>query len=307
MSNRSAHENGGASVDFHMWATGIPGSSRSKPTANRTPDAVQEWEPQPGAWFDSYQLIGSTIEHSMRTQDNWRLAEMGKGAITLQAKNAGGGLVVSLLSWHHSDLNGYHIVLDDDKHESYVLKLSKIGNNGLLKERMDGGVVSGRREYVRVPGVVADPTFRLNPHQQSLWVIYQHGAIVVGQGTTPGAGPVVLHMVPEPVKHRGEGRELYHFGFSRFGSRWDIPITVHDVKSYRYARAQLIPLPAKPIFAANASVQPIDVANPGGMLYRGLASHNSEIPPPRPNTKLTVPWGDRTEMLEGPAKYHGQI
>lgn len=303
MSQRSAHGNTGATVDYFMWATGVPSAERKLPRPNRMPMREIVWEPQPGAWFNDYELRGSTIEHSLRAQDGWRLADIGRGAITFEALNAGGGLVVSLLSWHHDDLNGYHIVLDDDNRESYVLKLSRIGNNGLLRERIGGGNVTGRREYRKVPGVVSDPAFRLNSSLQTMWVIYQNGSIVVGTGSEPGAGKIVLYMEPEAEKHRVEGRELYHFGFARHGSRWPGGVTIKGVKSYRYKKGAVIPLPAKPVFGlVNSSGGPPQQFD-GGVLYEPVQGEND--PPPAQTGNIN--WGRRVVRDAGVPKYYGQI
>lgn len=282
-----AHVEQGAAVDYHFWATGVPESQRSLPPPKRL-SVPKAWRAEPGAWFNRYQIHGSTIEHSLRAQENWKFADLGKGTVTFTARNAGGGLVISLLSWNLDDSAGYHVVLDDDNRESYVLRLTGLGNNGLLKARMDGGGVSRRRKYARVPGVWADPAFRLNSVEQKLWVMYQRGSIVVGVGHVPGAGQIVLHM-QAPPDHESQhlrGRELYHFGFARLGNRWNMPTTVFDVTSYKYLLANDLPLPARPAddVQPNAAAKKRTVPS-GGVLYEPKPFEDAPLSAPS-----NIPW-----------------
>lgn len=244
MQASSHHGSLGASVDYHYWATGIPSTQRVLPTANRNPKPLQLWSPLPQSWYDDYFIGGETIEHSYRAQDNWHFKDVGQGVFTFEAVNTGGNLVIGLTGWNHSDLHGYYIVLDDDNHESYVLKLAKIGNDGLLRDRVGGGRVDGRRGYVRVPGVKVDPSFRLNfSENQKFWVLYQRGTIIVGHGGAPGVGKQILYMAPEENKQRDLGTDLYHYGFGRLGSRWRGKTNIRNTQVYAYTQAPLFPLP----------------------------------------------------------------
>lgn len=284
------HENG-ATVDYYLWSTGVSSEQRRQqnmPRPNRQPDTPAVWEPLPQSWFDKYQIAGDTIDASMRSQDNWHFNDVGQGAFTFEARNAGGNLVIALSGWKHSDLNGYYIVLDDDNHESYVLKVARLGNNGLARGRVDGPDVSRRREYAKVSGgnVFVDGNFRLNfDSPQYLWVMYQFGTIVVGEGTVPGRGRIILYMLAEPQatatqegQRRTMGSDLYHYGFARHGSRWKTPITISNTRSYRYrpnsnitlgpsggGQTDVFPLPQNPL----AQTQPAPPAPLlEGILYR---------------------------------------
>lgn len=290
MNSQSHHDSsGGASVDYHFWSTGVPSSQRLMPQANRLPDRTAIWEPLPQSWFDDYQISGNNIQTSMQSQDNWHFNDMGQGVFTFEARNAGGNLVIGLTGWNHSDLNGYYIVLDDDNHESYVLKVKTLGNDGLSRTRVDGPDVRRARSYdrVSVPGFYADPNFRLNfDSPQRFWVMYQRGTIVVGEGAVPGQGRVILYMPPEPQatseqegQRRTLGSDLYHYGFARHGSRWKTPINIRNTQSYRYrpspnvprgssggGMTPLFPLPSNPAGNPNANARPAPMLE--GVLYR---------------------------------------
>jgi hypothetical protein len=287
MSSRGHHGDLGGQIDYHYWATG---QKQQLPPANRPANPVQTWEVMPEAWFNNYELAGSNIEGSHRSQDNWRLADMGQGAIRFQAANAGGGLVVTFSAWNQNDLQGYFVVLDDDKNESYVLKLASLGSDRLL----GGNGFTGARSYARVPGVSADATFRLSPTKiHDLWVMYKQGSIVVGEGKVPGQGRQILYMPAEPGRRRDKGQDMYHFGFSRLGSRWSHPIRVKGVQSLKYKLAAEMPLPPNQLLAGAASGPMFDSSKAlyqggtnqlevaiGGRQDKGYWASRDEPPPP---------------------------
>lgn len=275
----SSHDSG-ATVDYHFWSTGVPSAQRSLPRPHRQPNSPDMWEPLPQSWFDKYQIAGESIGLSMRSQDNWHFNDVGQGAFTFEARQAGGNLVIALTGWNHSDLNGYYIVLDDDNHESYVLKVARLGNDGLSRTRIDGPDVRRSRGYEKVPNVFVDPNYRLNfDAPQYLWVMYQFGTIVVGKGTIPGKGKIILYMLPEQDGHpRTKGSDLYHYGFARHGSRWKTPITISNTRSYRYrpnpniprspsgsGQTEIFPLPNNPLVAPPSN-RPAPLLE--GILYR---------------------------------------
>lgn len=266
---------GGAAIDYHFWATGVPRRERPLPPVNRPPTSAQVWEPLPQSWFDNYIIMGDSIEHSARGQDNWHFNDIGQGAITFDVKNAGGNLVIGLTGVNHSDLNGYYVVLDDDRHESYVLKLSATGSNAILRDRVTGAPVTGRRQYMRMPGVYVDRAFRLrHDERQRFWLMYQRGAIVVGEGGSIGQGRIILYMEADPRQYRAAGTDLYHYSFARHGSRWRMPIEVVSTMSYKYKPAPLFSLPPNPLrsFPAASAPMNISVAQSaearGGPLYQ---------------------------------------
>jgi len=263
--SHSVHETAGAAVDYHLWVTGVSSAERILPAPHRAPSVAPAWEPLPQSWFDDYLIAGDTIEHSMRAQDNWHFSDVGQGAFTFDVKNAGGNLVIGLTGWNHSDLNGYYIVLDDDNHESYVLRLSAIGTSALLRERIAGPAGTGRRSYVRMPNVTADPTFRLNyDERMRFWVMYQHGTIVVGEGGALGQGRIILYMTPDARKVRNLATDLYHYGFARHGSRWKPAINVLNTQAYKYKHGAYFPLPPKPTPPTTANTS----LSSNGVLYR---------------------------------------
>ena len=257
----------GAPVDYHVWVTGRP---QQLPPAHRSPAPKEVWETLPGAWHNDYQLAGSSIEHSQRGQDNWHFNEVGQGAMRFTATNAGGGLVISLTAWNHSDLNGYFVVLDDDNHDSYVMKISALGSNRLSRGRMDGGQMTGQRSYTKVSGVSVDPSFRLDSGvPQKIWLMYRQGAISVGRGDNPGQG-LVLHMSPEPNRNRQRGTDLYHFAFARYGKRWPHPIRISGAQSLKYKMGAIMPMPTNSLSGKTADDFPPPM-DPARVLYRGDA------------------------------------
>jgi len=276
--NGGGGDGGGASVDYYFWATGVPSAKRVMPAVDslsRKPSAPTVWQPLPQAWFDEYLLRGSTIEHSYRGQDNWHLADMGQGAIVFEVNNTGGGLVIGLTGWNHNDIQGYYVVLDDDKHESYVLRVSRLGNDGLLRQNVNGeAMASGRRSYVRVPGTFSDPSFRLNfSTPQRFWLLYQRGVIIVGQGDAPGVGKQILYMPTEPGRNDSllPGADLYHYGFGRIGVRWNGNSSVANTQSYKYMPTALIPMPANQLaMPFSGSVMVSQPPPPGNSIGSGV-------------------------------------
>lgn len=265
MQRRQHHAS--APVDFHKWVTGTSGADRVLPKPKMEVGAPAVWSPLPQATFNSYNIQGTTMQNSMRAQDDWHLKDVGQGAFTFNLKNAGGNLVISLSSWTHSDLFGYYIVLDDDNHESYVMRLSRVGNNGLLQNRMDGTHADRSRGFVRMPGVYVDKKFRLNFHERTtLWVLYSAGALVVGVGKTPGQGRQVLYMEPDN-RNRGDALDLYHFGFGKMGTRWGPPITVDEVQSWAYEKGARIPVPSRTVSSGVTGATVSESSNANGPLY----------------------------------------
>lgn len=273
----SSNNSKGAAVDYHLWATGVASGDRMLPDpTHRLPSLPQKWRPLPRAWYDEYVLRGDTIGATFRGQDNWHFGRVGEGAFSFQVKNAGGNLVIALTGWNHDDMNGYYIVLDDDNHESYVLKLTRLGNNGLNSMNISDLPMTRRRQYSRVDAkVYVDPEFRLNQSVvQSFWVLYQAGTIVVGTGGSPGQGKIILYMEPEDAapnrsQRRSIGREMYHYAFAKSGSRWKGPITIQKTQAYEYIAAPSLSLPANPLTFVSgvANNENRVVLNSNGPLY----------------------------------------
>jgi hypothetical protein len=293
--HHSSDGRSGAAVDYHFWATGVPSANRVLPPTARQPDTARMWQPLPQAVFNEYILKGTSIEHSLKSQEDWHFSDVGQGALTFEVKNAGGNLVIALSGWNHSDIQGYYIVLDDDAHESYVMKVATMGNDGLLRNTAGDASVSGTRRYAKVQsGVYTDPTFRLDQTTpQRFWVLYQHGTIVVGTGVL-GVGRQILYMTPEEGRRRNNGSDLYHYGFGRFGSRWTGPITVQDTTAYTYTPAPLFPLPDNKLLEV---VKPLStLANQSSPLYRGspaAAAKSTYIP-----TRTTANANSRVQITK---------
>lgn len=249
----NAHGSNGSTINYYKWVTGKDTRVRQAP--RRAPTPVAAWQAIPGAYFNDFKLMGTTIEQSARSQDNWHLADYGQGAVSFVVDNAGGNFVVYLTANNHSDVNGYFIVLDDDNHESYVLQVASLGSNRLRRETMANDTntqLHGRRSYVRVANVRVDPLFRMQSDSpQSFWLVHtRDGAITVGKGASPNASTgQILHMPAQNTPLRN-GAAMYHFGFARLGSRWRVPIIVRDVVSYKYTRAVQVPA-----IASNLPVQ----------------------------------------------------
>lgn len=239
----------GVAVDYHFWATGVPETQRQRPPPRRTPAPQSPWERLPQAWHDEYTLHGDTIEKTLRAQANWHFRDYGQGAMQVRLV-AGGNVVIALTASTHSDLNGYYIVLDDDNHESYVLKVNRLGNNSLLKSRLAGNPASARRGYARVVApLYTDPTFRFDFTRDTLlWVMYRNGAIVVGEGGTVGSGRIILAMQPEPARSMlRAGNDLYHYGFAKLGNRWRGGIHIKETQALAWKdRSMPMPLPDPP-------------------------------------------------------------
>lgn len=297
-SSSASSSSGGAPIDYHYWVTGR--RQGALPPAVRVPDVRGDWEAQPTAWFNEYQLRGSTIETSARAQDNWHLPEVGQGAYTFEAVNAGSGLVTYLTAWNHSDLAGYYIVLDDDNGESYVARVSALGSDRLSSRNVRGqsGALMSSRKYARVAGVSVDRSFRLDPSApQTFWVIYRSGALAVGRGAVVGApGTVILQMAPLPNVDRSRGNDMYHFGFARVGERWPGAITVRNAVAYKYAHGPIAPLPpADLLAAASTTMEATPVIDDRRVLYRG---GNERL-----ESAITTPPTPYDSTLYGPRRF----
>ena len=286
-SSSSSSSSGGAPIDYHFWVTGKPRGALPPPV--RAPDVQADWVEQPKAWFNDYQLRGETIETSSRAQDNWHLPEVGQGAYTFEAVNAGSGLVTYLTAWNHDDLQGYYIVLDDDAGESYVARVSALGSDRLSSRNVHGqrGALMASRKYSKVAGVSVDRSFRLDPTApQTFWVIYRSGALAVGRGSVVGApGTVILQMAPLPGVDRHRGNDMYYFGFARLGKRWPGAITVRNAVSYKYARGTIAPLPPADLLAAASTTMETTAAiDDRRVLYRGGNERLESVitSPPKP-------------------------
>jgi len=260
--SKSMSEDSGASVDYYLWTTGVSSKERTLPPPHRKVSEMTKWEPLQQARFNDYKIAGETIERSLRAQDDWHFSDVGQGAFSFEARQAGGNLVIALSTWHHDDTLGYYIVLDDDNHDTYVLRVKTLGNNGLLRGRVEGENMTRQRTYERVQNrMYVDKNFRLQfDRPQQLWVMYQQGAIVVGSGATPGSGPIILYMRPieSDQKRRQNGGDIYYFGFARHGSRWKTPVHIQNVTAFRFREAgpnsisgggtsDLFPLPPYPV------------------------------------------------------------
>lgn len=271
----SVHDTAGAAVDYHYWATGVPADQRQlPPIKNPSPLSHSPWDRLPQAWYDEFSIHGAAIENTLRAQDNWHFREYGQGALLVRL-TAGGNVVIALTGNNHSDLNGYYIVLDDDNHESYVVKVSRLGNNGLLRSRVSGPAVSRRREYAKVQApLYTDPTFRFDFSRETfLWVMYKLGTIVVGEGAQMGQGRIILYMAPEPSRRPLQhGNELYHFGFAKHGNRWRGSIDIHETQVLAWRdRSSPMPLPAPPRTTTDAQEDHQEESTPAPSFLQWVA------------------------------------
>lgn len=245
--HRREHD-GGAPFDYYKSVTGFARSSLPPP--QRAPQPRLAWSPVAAPYFnDATQLRGSTIEASYRGQANWCLPEAGQGAFTFTASGAGAGLVIGLSSWNDSDTSGYYVVLDDDDHDTYVLKPVSLGVSRLRDSaaRRHGGAMplGASRRYQRATGVTADTSFRLRPSvQQAFWVVYSQGTISVGTGLVPGAGALIIHMRAQPNRDHLHGNDMYRFGFARLGTRYPAPVLIDNIQAHRYTLGPIAPLPS---------------------------------------------------------------
>ena len=264
-SNQNMNKDRGSEVDFYYWTTGqrrtsLPAISGRTVLPTRSP-----WQVVHKATFNDYQIIGNSIENSLRAQDDWHFDEIGQGVFRFKCQNAGSGLVVALTSSTMDDMNGYYIVLDDDNHESYVMQLHSLGANRLNQNTVGGKLLGRNRSYRRVAGVTVDQNFRLNPDQQyQFYVMYQQGSLIMGQGETPGLN-IIVHMDKQSNIPRSMGRDVNHYGFARLGSRWPHALRVYDVETLNYTQGKVIPFPTNPLVT---TANPASVKQ-GSLLYQG--------------------------------------
>lgn len=171
-----------------------------------------EWEPKPKALFDYAMLHGSGPYNSM-WRDDWYLDETDFGVFSFQA-NISSGLWISI-SAREIEHTAYHIVLDNGKHQSYISNPSK---RLLMASRSD---------------------YRLGKHNKArtFWVMYKHGQISIGEGTTPGKS-VIMQGTDQSA---APGYQM--FGFGRSGTTDPTPGEITQVRTYRKReyRAPLYP------------------------------------------------------------------
>ena len=181
------------------------------------------WDPIPQAWFNEYFLKGTDLR-SMEWNRNWTLAQNDQGVMTFHLKYMGGGLVIGL-SHLNNDFFGYWIVIDDDQHQSYIMRRTGVGANTPMEP------LQVQPPLRRLPGCSSTDFQFDGGAEYDMWISYDFGHIQVGLGNYPMVGPVILEC-KDP--HSAPG--IQQVGFGKVGFRAVSQVLLTKVQSYRKRR-----------------------------------------------------------------------